>query len=319
MVDKDQKLKSLVRSLPIKHILLNPETNSVYYTSGTHLHLKTPQSSIENKLHDRLNLHGIVRHSSYEHASNDFIITYGGNIVFCVDPVNLSVVLKIELDPRIWIKNVLPLENSTNCTNKLIILTFFNEIFIYEIKFNNDRRTRTATFITKIQSSNKFILYSSALQIDPTNSNILEILAGSVFNFINYWRIDLSRNEKLEEETIFEGHKGAIFGIEFLDNFSTKKSNNHYHGQKLFISTSDDRSIRIFNRQSNQELAQLYGHTARVWRAKFIKTKDDKSLIISCAEDQLVIVWDVEDLDDVRILSKFTAHFGRNVWDLFLG
>lgn len=92
-----------------------------------------------------------------------------------------------------------------------------------------DSQTKRALF--RINCDESCILYSGALH-GPSLAS-LEIASGTVFNQVLHWKYS-------DQGRVFRrlsGHKGAIHGVLF-DN-----EGNH------ILSCSDDRSIRIWDRQ----------------------------------------------------------------------
>lgn len=81
-------------------------------------------------------------------------------------------------------------------------------------------------------------------------------------------------------------------------------------------SVSDDRSIRIYKYSGSLASLQntnfqlhyvLYGHRARVWRAKLLK-----KYVVSVGEDAVCILWNY----DGSLVRKFEGHKGTCIWSL---
>ena len=300
------QINSISRSLPIK--ALKCENSELFYATGTFVGKNEDgESSTETKLDEKLNIHGL---SFHENSSSNQFIAFGGNLAHILtNGPKIKISGQIQLEKQNWIKNAKILKIDENFEIlEVAVLTFFNKIFIFsrtESRSDSNEFTKIACFTAKT----KCILYSSDL-LFVSATNRLQILSGNVFNFITFWDIDLSKENVQEHsdpvpEKTFNGHKGAIFNLKFLPN----KNNQQ------FLSCSDDRSIRIWDIQTNSCLSQLYGHTARIWDAIYL---EKKNLIVSCSEDQTLIVWDVNDYSCPKILVKFVAHFGRNVWCLLV-
>ena len=92
----------------------------------------------------------------------------------------------------------------------------------------------------------------------------------------------------------------------------------------LICSTSDDRTVRLWNIQYEKEnisencnvkwekveialLATMYGHTARVWRAMI---KND--IVVSIGEDSQICLWSTSG----QFLKKIHAHHGAAIWSV---
>ena len=77
------------------------------------------------------------------------------------------------------------------------------------------------------------------------------------------------------------------------------------------MSVSDDRSIRIWSIDDTSCIQILYGHTARVWDARFLS---DGHRMVSIGEDAACIIW---NCNEGTILKKFEGHKGK-IKDLHL-
>ncbi|XP_047508924.1 WD repeat-containing protein 6 [Pieris napi] len=117
-----------------------------------------------------------------------------------------------------------------------------------------------------------------------------------------------------DEETFYslKGHKGVIFSI----------TCDYKRG--IIITTSDDRSVRIWKVQSQIEktfdtkvswtnvenipcLHELYGHGARVMRNCIIS-----DYVVSVGEDSAICYWDING----KLLRKVTSHTNSCIWSL---
>lgn len=275
------------------------------------LHIPDQKSLFEIQLHSKLNLHGIVEHKlgprSEKLPKDDRqFITFGGNFIYFLT-INLgknqiTLNKKLKLDREIWVKNVLPIDKFET----LAIHTFQNQVLLLNLATQK---------IQVFTSASKCILYSSHLFFDD-EQNLLRIYSGTVFNFIAVWAINLVTIGKTvkreiidtsEDEQTYHGHNGAIFNLKTLNLDPKNPSTTPY-----FMSCSDDRSIKIWHPDQGI-VSELYGHTARVWDMIHV-SRSDQNLIISCSEDQQIIIFDISNLKQPKILSNFTAHHGRNVW-----
>ena len=123
--------------------------------------------------------------------------------------------------------------------------------------------------------------------------NRLWVAAGTAFQVIQVWSLPTQSNNKDTESDMtpdfrLEGHAGIIHSVRFSDD-----------GRSI-VSTSDDRSVRLWNtcgapdgekRQSHLWHAKWvgWGHTARVWSAAFLH-----EAVASVAEDATIRIWALE-------------------------
>lgn len=68
------------------------------------------------------------------------------------------------------------------------------------------------------------------------------------------------------------------------------------------MSVSDDCSIRLWSIQDETCMRVLYGHTARVWDARYCDTG-----IVSVGEDSVCLVWNL----DGQVVKKYSGHKGK--------
>ncbi|XP_048485447.1 WD repeat-containing protein 6-like [Plutella xylostella] len=157
--------------------------------------------------------------------------------------------------------------------------------------------------ITSFHSKDNSILYSGCLV--PLDDDVL-VLAGTVFT-----DVIIHACSETEPLMSLKGHRGVIFSI----SCDIQK--------QLIVTTSDDRSIRIWGPSTTvttpantkeywktvayDSKYEVYGHTARVMRSYIT---DD--LIISVGEDSVVCFWDFQG----NILKKNMAHQNGCIWSL---
>ncbi|KAK9446952.1 WD40-repeat-containing domain protein [Limtongia smithiae] len=134
------------------------------------------------------------------------------------------------------------------------------------------------------------ILYSAALY---SGVNDILVAAGEVLGSIEIWSA-MSRKVL----AILNGHEGSIFSVQFS------------HDGKYVVSCSDDRSIRLWNRETQECLAIGWGHTARIWQLRFLG-----KYILSSGEDNSARLWEYKNAK-LECMQVFEGHTGRNVWSL---
>lgn len=89
-------------------------------------------------------------------------------------------------------------------------------------------------------------------------------------------------------------HEGVVFRIRWRKDFQT------------FATTSDDRSVRLWESSSGRNLFIGWGHTSRVWDVCFI----DEITLASCGEDGELRMWDTRKS---VCLCTMRGH-GKNTW-----
>ncbi|GMG03727.1 unnamed protein product [[Candida] boidinii] len=106
------------------------------------------------------------------------------------------------------------------------------------------------------------------------------------------------------------GHEGSIFGV--------KASSDG----KYLVSCSDDRSIKIWDIETGENLATGWGHGARIWSLDFYTIDNDNSnnnneifRIFSASEDCTARVWGFKANDsNLECYNIYDSHTGRNIW-----
>ena len=138
--------------------------------------------------------------------------------------------------------------------------------------------------------------------------NRLWITAGTAFQVIQVWSVrlgvDASESDEANEACL-TGHKGVIHSVEWSRD-----------GQSI-VSTSDDRSVRLWTRLNSSdsigndwgERWVAWGHTARVWKASF--TVD---AIVSVAEDATTRIWSMEAGEELCCIRHSTGLWSVSTW-----
>ncbi|CAG2112604.1 unnamed protein product [Medioppia subpectinata] len=144
------------------------------------------------------------------------------------------------------------------------------------------------------------------------------VTSGTVFKQIVIWssfqtKIEDPFETKLHQR--LEGHDGVIFALNYNPTLN------------LFVSASDDRSVRIWSSllSSNDNTNPIdfweknkfsinhvfYGHLSRIWRV--VSVCDPFPLVISVGEDSCVYFWSI---DDKKLIQRVDGHRNASVWSL---
>ncbi|KAK9365127.1 WD40-repeat-containing domain protein [Lipomyces kononenkoae] len=135
------------------------------------------------------------------------------------------------------------------------------------------------------------ILYSASILF---SAGSVYVAAGTVFGNIEIWS---SKNGAIVSS--LKGHEGSIFNVQFS-----------LSGSRL-VSCSDDRSVRIWDLHTNECIAVGWGHSARIWQAKYL----DDDTIITVGEDSTTRVWRLRD-GSLSCAQIWEGHCGRSIWSL---
>lgn len=219
--------------------------------------------------------------------STNFVIL-GGRSARCVrisftdDKASVSVISKENIF-KAWIWDGIWCSDDT-----ILFISAHNTTFIWHPFSGKETLVSSCT--------QQCILYSATF--GTVNSDTV-VAAGTVFNQVLLWKPKLK--DYIKEHSFvpiykkFVGHEGVIFGIQF-----------HSTCQQI-MSVSDDRSIRLWSIQDETCMRVLYGHTARVWDARYCDTG-----IVSVGEDSVCLVWNL----DGQVVKKYSGHKGKSIWSL---
>ena len=154
----------------------------------------------------------------------------------------------------------------------------------------------------------------------------LMVASGTVFNEILIWKIYsnekyLNCNDVITDDTPtadnqpslnarvihrLKGHEGVIFKVKFFET----NMGDHY-----IVSTSDDRTVRLWKLISNNSSYEQesyipywvgWGHTARVWDATFTSHG-----ILTSGEDGTARLWDINTGNQ---LVELKGHACQSIW-----
>ncbi|RWS01829.1 WD repeat-containing protein 6-like protein, partial [Dinothrombium tinctorium] len=248
---------------------------------------------------DFINIHGI---QSFSQDSETTIISINGNRFVSV----LSVThnkhrfelqhLSSAFNLKDWILRT-EIE-----AEKIFCVLAHNSFVIYDWK--------QRAVISKFVCPAKCLLYSSLIiEVKNLSAPKALIAAGTVFKEVLIWEAAEKETKVIQRLT---GHDGVIFSIHYC------------HKNNLLVSSSDDRSIRLYtyncvdneveslNIRGKQGLfsflAVLYGHESRIWQAVVCE-----KWIVSVGESSNFCLWDIDKLQLVYREEKFND---GSVWSL---
>ncbi|XP_042212840.1 uncharacterized protein LOC121859952, partial [Homarus americanus] len=185
---------------------------------------------------------------------------------------------------------------------------------------------RDRFIVATAESSEKCVLFCGRVVMMSGSWESAVLLAGMVSQQLVVWGAwgDTDDNGTIVPLHSLIGHQGSIFSVNFC------------HDQKVITTTSDDRSIIVWDiipaqKQSDKDShptsapmdpeqerhywrgahivqkLKCYGHSARVWRSLILS-----SCILSVGEDSKVCVWDHEG----TLFKSWKAHDGSSIWSI---
>ena len=184
--------------------------------------------------------------------------------------------------------------------------------------------------------SNNISKQSSSVNLD------LAVVVGTVSNEVLVWNV-LDENEDIENRSTIVVRKKVLHRL--LGHEGVIHSVKVGFGGKYLVSTSDDRTVRLWGQLDNAEkqgardatrsfesyqdvrhlstkecdfklLWTAYGHSARVWDSDFISLNNDYfhnvcGGIVSVGEDSTVRIWKIDDGSELAILR---GHGCQSIW-----
>ena len=151
------------------------------------------------------------------------------------------------------------------------------------------------------------VLFSLAIApLDNIEHDGVTIASGTAMGQIVLWTagVELSTSSAAISSpppvcvsNTLSGHKGIIWKV----RWNTAKDR--------IVSVSDDRTVRVWDVASGDELFCGFGHICRVWDAMFVG-KGDKA-VVTCGEDAVVKLWDVESQKCVMTMQ---GHANKHIW-----
>nr|XP_053629192.1 WD repeat-containing protein 6-like isoform X2 [Cherax quadricarinatus] len=208
-------------------------------------------------------------------------------------------------------------ENRKNIT----YLNIPNDIQQQVINFQKENNPIVAT----AECTEKCVLFCGRVVMMSGSWESAVLLAGMVSNQLIIWGPwgERDNNGRIIPLHCLLGHQGSLFSVNFCPV------------QNIITTTSDDRSLRVWNvvhikqcsrkhfKQTSYscseqdiqywkesqivEKLKCYGHSARVWRSLILP-----SCIISVGEDSKVCVWDQEGI----LITSWRAHDGASIWSI---
>ncbi|XP_068709317.1 tRNA (34-2'-O)-methyltransferase regulator WDR6-like isoform X1 [Montipora foliosa] len=288
-----------------KNYLTSPVTSTEFLGSDLlfsgngpylELHSTTNGTLLDNKnVLPKSRIHGI----RVEEKHKNLVVIFGQKVIRIVrlegnDKSISAATDVIDLPDLIWDAHWL--YDKRDVPMHVAIATAHNAVWCWEWQKNKKR------LIAQCEES--CILYSA--KFFGSYLDNLFLASGTVFNQILLWKVQGKKDEHNKTSVVqrLTGHEGVIFAI----NFNKQGT--------LLSSVSDDRSIRLWTISNMQTFDSnglvelqtvLYGHSARVWDAKLLK-----SGFVSIGEDLVCNVWDYEG----NIVKVYKGHTGRNIWSL---
>jgi len=164
------------------------------------------------------------------------------------------------------------------------------------------------TYLRRIPGSVPCLVMSMCLW---QRDNRLWIAAGTAFQTIQVWSTTLGGDTVSDvteqvNEACLTGHKGVIHSVQWSRD-----------GQHI-ISTSDDRSVRLWTREGEdltiqhqawREVWVAWGHTARVWSASFLS----RTVVVSVAEDATTRLWSMETGEPLSCIRHSTGLWSMEI------
>ncbi|XP_023169498.1 uncharacterized protein LOC111598472 isoform X2 [Drosophila hydei] len=178
----------------------------------------------------------------------------------------------------------------------------------------NNMKFGKCTVLELARCTDYSMLYNTALY--GSSYNKLIIISGNSFGEILIWQphtpVNFNNSARSNIYPLLlrlKAHNGVVFSIDF--NLTAQ----------LLVTTSDDRSLKLWKLNSNLEmkfdsslikpLCSCYGHTARVLCA-IIAKYGDRIFIISGGEDSYICVWSQTG----EMIFKRREQFGASIWRL---
>ena len=196
-----------------------------------------------------------------------------------------------------WILDARFIDSST-----IALVTAHNTLHTYSL--------RTNAFTHRYNCQEQSLLYAAQIFLLPEKGEVL-VATGTVFNEIQLWRPFESPSTNspttVPISARLTGHEGCIFSIRFND------------AGTLLASCSDDRTIRLWDVETQTTLAIGYAHIARVWDVRFLPAPVDdgeqKIYLLSSSEDTTALLWEYSPARQKLVVQeRYHGHSGKHVW-----
>lgn len=170
--------------------------------------------------------------------------------------------------------------------------------------------TRKQIILFRVGGPKECLFYSLSFYCLKVNGSAVKvrIAAGNVMHSIAIWDVRFSLNQfqlecsEVDNYKELNGHEGSIFKIAW----------DLSRDGDTIASVSDDRTVRVWNCKSGEQILCLMGHKARIWDVVFLTNPfDNASLLLTCGEDFTTRLWDVDHKLALLVLS---GQRGKNVW-----
>ncbi|KAK5778322.1 hypothetical protein RI543_003981 [Arxiozyma heterogenica] len=263
------------------------EETTLYSACGPFLQIFDYKTNIL-KHHVRIFKKNKIHGFSFSNNGNS-IVLYGGKSVLIIETKSLLASDNVSDREFLASEWIITGEFSYN-NNQIYLLTCYNLVLVLDIN---------ATILyRKTLKNERSILYSGSIRV---LSDTVYVCSGTVMGGVLIWDL---HSESMIHNLV--GHDGSIFYVTVSNN------------AKLIASCSDDRSIRLWDMTTGEQLAVGWGHTARIWNLRFFH---DDTKLISVSEDCTCRTWNI-NLDPGRnkvellINHVFEVHLIKNVWSV---
>lgn len=136
----------------------------------------------------------------------------------------------------------------------LVVGYAHNFIDVYSIHTYDNTTLLALQHQHRIQHPNICVLFS--MSIVGAGAGIC-VVTGSVFGDVGVWNVPSLLASSFSVKCDFKAHLGVVFRIKW----NTSKSR--------FATTSDDRSVRLWNAETGEPITAAWGHTCR-WCAHYV-------------------------------------------------
>lgn len=161
---------------------------------------------------------------------------------------------------------------------------------LYSLEFNETIRVWDMNSLEFLEVLDLPTEYATSFMISPEGDSILyggwDFTQQSDFATLNFWDITQETNDVIHRE-----------GNDNIEQIAFSSS-----GDQFAVAGWDDYSIRIWNVETNEMVATLYGHSDVVTQIAIV----DDLYLVSSGQDGLVNVWDLASLE---LLESFDGYF----------